>query len=234
MNERKKKDQSSPVRRRRIGTAKKDGLFIPTAQVSMLTAGALAIAAFVFWGGYMVGKKHIMEQVVAQVEADSFADQLYSSMCSLYTEYHDNSQMLLAFNDADEEDEESEAEKNREQAEELEAEETAADESDMAGDSFVQYGSGVIDGLAKAESTVYVGQLLSYHVRRYADTFIEKMAKKNIPLEVRTRTSVTASGEAKKWYQVVTKPYSDRQELELVVEQLSQEEKITGAQIIVC
>ena len=173
-------------------------------------------------------------------------------MCSLYEVNAEDEPMLLAANDEqdpsslklrpcpakplakhgrtgrrtrDEEDgdrgwDEPSTEEERERAQEMEEEEMAAEEADG---EFVQ-----------SESPTYVGQLLSYHVRKYADTFIEKMAKKNILLEVRLRKSVTAKGETKEWYQVVTKPYSDRRELELVVEQVSQEEKIAGAQIIVC
>ena len=188
MNERKKSRKTA-----------KDGLFVPARQVSMLAAGALTIAAVVFLGGYFIGKKHMMEHFVAQVEQDSFADQVYSSMYAMYD--HDVPT-----------------------SEEQEAEQTAAQEAD--GELVLS------DDLSPSEA--YVGQLLSYHVRKYADGFVQKMAKKNISLEMHTRNSVTASGDTKEWYQVVTKPYTDRGELEVVVEQLSREEKIKGAQIIVC
>lgn len=180
---------------------KKEGLFVPARQVSMLAAGALTIAAVVFMGGYFIGKKHMMEQFVAQAETDSFADQVYSSMCALYDADTGGEPMLLVSED------------EQEQEEPL----------------LVHNATDSVDS-----SHAYVGQLLSYHVRRYADSFVQKLAKKNILLEVRTRKSVTAGGEIKEWYQVVTKPYTDRHELEVVVEQLSQEEKIEGAHIIVC
>ncbi len=191
---------------------KKEGLFVPARQVNMLSAGALIIAAVVFMGGYFIGKKHMMEQFVAQVETDSFADQVYSSMCVLYDADTGGESMLLVAADRDP---------------------SSLDElrrtSDDEGEPLT-----VQNAKDSVNLPAYVGQLLSYHVRRYADSFVQKLAKKNIPLEVRTRKSVTASGEAKEWYQVVTKPYADRHELEVVVEQLSREEKIEGAHIIVC
>ena len=191
---------------------KKEGLFVPARQVNMLSAGALIIAAVVFMGGYFIGKKHMMEQFVAQVETDSFADQVYSSMCVLYDADTGGESMLLVAADRDP---------------------SSLDElrrtSDDEGEPLP-----VQNAKDSVNLPAYVGQLLSYHVRRYADVFVQKLAKKNIPLEVRIRKSVTANGEAKEWYQVVTKPYTDRHELEVVVEQLSREEKIEGAHIIVC
>lgn len=193
---------------------KKEGLFVPARQVSMLAAGALTIAAVLFMGGYFIGKKHMMEQFVAQAETDSFADQVYSSMCALYDADTGGESILLAVED--EQDPSSLDELRR-----------TSDEGEEP--LLVQNTKNSVDS-----SFTYVGQLLSYHVRRYADSFVQRLAKKNIPLEVRTRKSVTAGGEAKEWYQVVTKPYTDRHELEVVVEQLSREEKIEGAHIIVC
>ncbi len=183
----------------------KDGLFVPARQVSMLAASALAVAAVVFLGGYFIGKKHMMEHFVAQVEHDSFADQVYSSMYAMY------------------DDAPASEDQEREWAQEEEAGETADEQADS---------ELVLSDELSLEA--YVGQLLSYHVRKYADGFVQKMAKRNIPLEVRTRKSVTANGDAKEWYQVITKPYTNRGELEVVVEQLSREEKIKGAHIIVC
>jgi hypothetical protein len=208
---------------------KKEGLFVPARQVSMLVAGALMLVAIVFLGGYFVGKKHMMEQFVAQVETDSFADQVYASMCSLYEVHTDDELMLLATNEDSEEQSQwnSSDESKKKEREKIE-EEAGAVLTKASSEALV------LEGEAPSGSPAYVGQLLSYHVRQYADSFVQRVAKKNISLEVRTRKSVTACGEQKEWYQVVTKPYADRHELEVVVGQLSQEENIKGAHIIVC
>ena len=60
-----------------------DGLFIPNRQVSMLIAALMMVLFITFLGGYFFGKKYMVEQFVAKVEQDSFADQIYSSLCAL-------------------------------------------------------------------------------------------------------------------------------------------------------
>ena len=198
---------SDRKKKRKIET---DGLFIPGRQVSKLVVGGIAAACIVFMGGYFIGKKHTMEQLVANMEQDSFADQVYSSLCNLYE--YDAQAMVVAHQEATDQ-EMPVGESPLEEAQEQEAEETMEEQAD---------------------GPAYAAQLLSYHVRRHADDFVQKLAYKNIPLKVRARKSVTAGGEAKEWYQVVTKPYVDRDELQLVVDQVVREERIKGAQIITC
>lgn len=183
---------------------KKEGLALSARQTSMLVASVCMAAVLVFLGGYVVGKKQSFAQVIAQIEHDSLADQIYASVCSLYEAESDH---------------------------ELGAHHEYHDQ--LAGETSALK-CPVSTAQEKNEASLYVGQLLSYHIRPYADQFVQKMAKKNVPLEIRTRKSVATNGEVKEWYQVVTKPYEDRHELELVVEQVSQEEKITGAQIVMC
>lgn len=187
-----------------------EGLFIPTHQLSGSIVGALVVATILFVGGYVIGKKQAVDQLMVQVEHDVFADQIYSSLCSLYDADAFGEQVASAI-----------SEKQEKKGDDVP--ETSLDA--VAQDSVLS---------STTSATSYVGQLLSYHGRQQAEEFVRKCARKKVPLEVKTRKSVTASGKTRKWYQVVTKPYTDRHALEQVMEQIAYEENIKGAQIIAC
>ncbi len=212
----------------------KDGLFIPSRQVSILVVVALAIACIVFLGGYFIGKKHMMEQFVARIEQDSFADQVYSSLCDLYD--YDMEETSIASQPL----EEQQLVEHSLEEQQLDQERNQKDTqlvSNISADNETEQKQASVEELQSEQAVAapsYYAQLLSYHSKRYADIFVQKLMKKNIPVEVRTRKSVTARGESKPWYQVVTKPYTDREELQVLVDRVSREEKIKGACIKTC
>ncbi len=205
-----------------------DGLFIPSRQVTVMVAVAVVLAGVLFLGGYIVGKKHVMEQVVARMEQDSFADQVYSSLCELYD--YDMEEVIVA----DQECESIEDTAIEEVVQNEPAEPMPVVSNDLEMDAANEKTSTQIIPEQAAATISYRAQLLSYHVKKYADNFVAKLAKKGIPVEVKTRKSTTACGASKLWYQVVTGPYADRDELQKVVDRISQEEKIKGARIITC
>lgn len=54
------------------------------AHIARLGAGLLMMFFFIFIAGYYWGKKQAVEQLASQFTQDSFADKVYSSLCSLY------------------------------------------------------------------------------------------------------------------------------------------------------
>ena len=199
-----------------------EGLFIPVRHVTLLVVGAFSVICIVFFGGYFIGKKHVMEQLVAKLEQDSFADQVYSSLCELY-DYDDQQAVDTVADQTDCSQELSEEHVNEVLFSPLPVAETSSD---------------AFQGPAIAQSEVvlpqYFAQLIGYQSKRYADMFAKKMEKKNIPVLVKIRKSITARGKTKEWYQVITKQYTDWQELQAVVDRVSREEKIKDARIITC
>ena len=63
---------------------KKSGLFIPIRQATAYSSLAFCLLGVVFMAGYFFGKNHMVDQFVARIEEDSFADQISASLCSLY------------------------------------------------------------------------------------------------------------------------------------------------------
>ena len=61
----------------------KDGLFLTKQQLNRTIVLLLITSLFVFVGGYFWGQHTAAEQLLTMVERDSFADQVYYSMCSV-------------------------------------------------------------------------------------------------------------------------------------------------------
>ena len=62
----------------------KNKLELNQNHIQGIVACVLLGTFFIFMAGYYWGKKSAVEQLAGQFEHDSFADKIYSSMCSLY------------------------------------------------------------------------------------------------------------------------------------------------------
>ncbi len=102
------------------------------------------------------------------------------------------------------------------------------------------------DSLTKEESTPaqafetkriekkYYAQLIGFGTQQAAQRFVKKLAKKQIPVEIVKHCSRTAQGKTINWYQVVTMPYEDKQQLLNLVDSVQKTEKIQDARIVAC
>lgn len=191
---------------------KKNGLFIPTRQVTAYTSLALSLLGVVFMAGYFFGKKHMVDQFVAKIEQDSFADQISASLCSLYDQ--ELEPMVVA-----QLDEEISPESLSTLPEEQipvalnKQEESVPDEALLGG---------------------HYAQLIGYGTQKAADKFAHNLQKKGIPALVKTRKSQTAQGKQSIWYQVVTEPFTDKNALEQLAQRVAKDENIQGIQIVSC
>ncbi len=83
-------------------------------------------------------------------------------------------------------------------------------------------------------SNRYYAQLIGFGTSRAAERFVKRLTQKDVIVQTKKRVSKTAKGRTIVWYQVVTPPYADKMELEMLVSQLSKEEKLKDVRIIVC
>ncbi len=63
---------------------KRDGLFVPNRQLAVFVAGGAILVFGSFMSGYFFGKKQVTDELMYKIEQESFADQVYSSLCGLY------------------------------------------------------------------------------------------------------------------------------------------------------
>jgi hypothetical protein len=200
----------------------KNGLFIPTRQVTAYVSLVVSVLFMVFISGYFLGKKQIVDQFVVKVEQDSFADQIYASICTLYDQNAESSEMRVQRdNNSFFESELSQKEVSPaiiSSLEQLDKEETSLMNNSVMEDS--------VSG--------YYAQLIGYGTKKAADAFVQKLQKKDIPVLIKNRKSKTAQGRIITWYQVVTTSFSDRGELELLTQRIARDEKVKGIQICSC
>lgn len=200
-----------------------DGLFIPSRQVSMLFTAFLTVLFITFLSGYFFGKKYMVEQFVAKVEQDSFADQIYSSLCAL-SNYEPDELRSLAVE---------------------EPLVTAAgdhDESEVKQDALEQTVEAMIEpalestAVSAVQSTdkQYYAQLIGYGTELAAKKFAYRLSQKAIPAVVKKRISTTPKGKKRTWFQVVTNAHSDRDMLEKLVDRIAKEERLKGIRIVTC
>ena len=183
---------------------KKDGLFVPSRQLGILFGGICIVLFGVLMSGYFLGKKQVMDELVYKLEQDSFADQLYSSSCLLYDQ---DAEQLQEKTDAD-------------QAEVAAAEEPPC-EDEL---SFNQ---------PEMQGPQYRAQLIGFGTRAAAEQFAHRV-NRYANVEIINRESTTAKGRSITWYQVVTSPFSDRNELQGTVDRITKQEKLKGVQITTC
>ncbi len=197
----------------------KKGLFIPSRQISAYTALFFVLIGVVFIAGYFFGKKQVVDQFVARVEQESFADHIYSSMCALYDQGEKPTTELI-------------------QRESFSEDLTIAAEVEPEAVNIIERGETAFKELAKdvnhTQEQQFYAQLIGYGTQKAATHFAQKLQKKGICSFVKVRKSKSAQGKQTTWYQVVTAPFDDRKLLDQLTQQIAREEKIQGIRIVAC
>lgn len=194
------------------------GLFIPSRQLSFIIAGLLFFSFFIFMTGYFLGKKNVVEQFSEQIKQEAFTDQVYASVVAQMTEINlpENQTGLIA--EADIENSSTTVE--------------IVHNDDIPHADEIHFDD--VDHKELLESTQYYAQLIGFGTEKAAYLFVKKLAEKGIETEVKKRTSKTAKGRISYWYQVVTINHADKDALIALVDRITKEENIKGAQIRTC
>lgn len=193
-------------------------------QASLLLAAGLLVLFFSFITGYFWGKRNAISQFCMSVEQSSFADRIYTSMCELSeTELPTTQDTVAASEPA------IETAVAADDALDEHVEPAASISQDLNGQQAV---TGVAVAHTDAEAGVaYHAQLIGYGSQQQAEKFVQKLRKKNVDAHVDTKISKSAKGKTRSWYQVVTKDFVSKNELEALVARISKEEKLSGVRI---
>ena len=183
------------------------GLFVPNRQLSIIVALLLFFAFSIFMTGYFLGKKKAVEQFSEKIEQDAFADNIYTTILATTQDEQLVTDTLLVTNRDD----------NVATSPLIHNEVTAKQED-----------------VVVEQNHHYYAQLIGFGTEKAAQLFVQKLAKKGIETEVKKHVSKTAKGNVSYWYQVVTAPYRNKDDLSVVVERLTKEENIKGACIRIC
>ncbi len=79
--------------------------------------------------------------------------------------------------------------------------------------------------------TQFVAQLIGYGTEQQAQVYLKTLEKRCISAQVVARTSISARGKKRVWYQVVTTPLP-YEETKRIVERLAIEDRLAGVAII--
>lgn len=85
---------------------------------------------------------------------------------------------------------------------------------------------------SESDEQSYYAQLIGFGYEQNAQIFKQKLMKKNITVQVNAIQSKNVRGVTKNWYQVTTNNYKNKEELQLLVDRISKEEKLNGVKIL--
>ena len=223
----KKRHEDACQSREQCACKSTEGLFVPNRQLSLIVSSIILINFCVFIGGYFLGQKKSVERFVNKVEQDSFADQIYSSMCAIgETVVETENDVASESSDGDEA-----IKRNEETRMQVASEESISETSDRQdANPPVQ----VVKNLTETPTVEHYAQLIGFGSARSAQLFVERLQKRDMPVFVKKRQSRTAKGRLISWYQVVTEKFTDKAELLSVVNKLKHEEKLNDVRIITC
>lgn len=204
LNDNDNNDKSSPKK------AGGEGLFVSNRQLSFVVAGNIILLFTTFILGYFWGQKYAVEHFVDKMHNGSFADQIYSSLFSLQegSSIPGNSVQSPIMADTEQP--------------------ICKEESDPQDTTITHFDNKPI------VSTNYYAQLIGFGTLKAANRFVNRLQKKDIPVEVKKRISKTVRGKTIAWYQVVTKKYTDKSVLEKLVAILKKDEKLKDPSIVIC
>jgi cell division septation protein DedD len=143
-----------------------------------------------------LGQKRAAQEFSYRADQESLADQIYSSMCVLY--------------DA-KDDEEAEGQED-EQLTETDAHEALAENLEPASQNAEEVS---VEPAAPAKQYRAVLSGFPASLVQDAKNMVARLTKKGYPVELVEHTSINKN-VTKKWYQVITKPYASREELEKI------------------
>lgn len=180
----------------------------------------------------------------SKLEQESFGDQIYSSMCSMCEtgDVEEGNEQEEASDSGEPQIQSDTIENKVEQSTEENSTEVASNDTayEVPATALVLLQAGTHGAAQKIEleedeqEAEYFAQLVGFGTAHAAQQFVQRLSRKEIPVMVRKRQSRTARGRFITWYQVVTEKYSDRAELDRLVQRLKKEEKLNDVQIVTC
>lgn len=205
---------------------------LTSRQTSLVLAISFLLIGSSFLAGYFWGKRSVVLQFAQKVDQDSFADQIYASLCALY-DYEPEEDEKVSNNEA------IQPEEVMPMAAMVTAQQetniaTASPQPSVAQSTENSCDDPVESITADQQETISkcYAELVGFGSERSASLFANKLVEKGYSVAVKKRSSVTAQHKKVAWFQVVTQPYQNKDSLQEVVDRIAQEEKLKGIRIV--
>lgn len=190
-----------------------NGVFIQNRHMSIAVASGFLLLFFAFATGYFWGKKTAGEQFVADMQAQSFADQLYTTLCDNAIDDQEcdvaNAAPLVT---------EEQLTVSDENAQETSPKQTLIPTDQVPTEQI--------------NAPQYYAQLIGFGSALAAEKFQKKLAAHGIEVIIVKRESKTAKKKIITWYQAVTPSFSNKQKLEELVAQIKKQERLGDIKIL--
>ncbi len=191
--------------------SERDIIYITKKQASVAVVTLAIFCLLIFMLGYFWGKQSVVDGLGQRITQESIHDQI------------DYSSMIQSISDRTREDENGSSE------------ETSVAQDDSVVSSAHDVGKDSDDAAKDAVSKnkkKYSAILIGFGTKQGASDFVRRLQKHDISVQVRTRTSKSASGKTKRaWYQVVTNVYDSKDELDNVVNRIKKFERLKSSDI---
>jgi hypothetical protein len=196
-------------------------LVITRRQVGYLTAGTLVVSFFVFMAGYFLGHAKASNRLCAQVEQESFSDAIGHSLTTQFGAMSGSQEDTCS----DVSPDESLACLDPVQQEDQHDAPVMAQVEQIEAKPLVTKSTTLVPG-RKHQALLFGGS------KNDVQAFVSNMATLGFPVESRRRVSSTKKGTKRVWFQAVTTPMEDRQQVASIAEQIKKRGRLKDVRII--
>lgn len=193
-------------------TQKTNDMHIKQNQISYIMSFSVMLFFLFFMAGFYWGRRTALKYVLNQFESDSLADKLSYAFYTLQ----------------DVQDLECSESEDSEQAI---AEESLTDNNQKAeiSEGSATHSSEIAEEpVSDSQIKLYRAYLVGFGTEKIAQKNLNYMQSCGLDVELLTRSSKTPKGRIIKWYQIVTKPLADMQELQDIVEKAKKAVKLNN------
>ena len=217
-----------------------DQLVFDSKQTAWIFSAFLLVLFFVFMVGYFLGRHQAVEQFSHALDQESISDKIYSSLYASYEgktgiEIPDAEKIESDKPDSNSVDEAITHEKpltaKREPA--AESVPNSALHNDVNAENKPTQAAVADETIKKTpQPSAYYAPLIGFGSQKSALTYVNRLMENGFPVELKLRSSKTAKGRVIRWYQIVTKPFASRNELEKIIATLEKKEHLTNVKIV--
>ena len=216
-----------------------NGIYVTKKEASVFAAIMIVLGLLIFIGGYFWGKQSVIEGFTQKATQESFNDQVD---CLLTMQMFAEKNGAVDSGEADEES--TRILELKEPAPAIKSSEISSSHTTIAEQGTLHQEDKEL--LKKETSPAVIGKkgsvpeekkshyavLAGFGKRASASALLGRLKKKNIDVDVKRKASRSASGKTtRNWYQVVTKPYNSKQEVQDVVDRILSLEKIKRSDV---
>jgi hypothetical protein len=200
-----------------------NGINITKKQASITAALLVFLTILIFIAGYFWGKQSMLEEFTQKTSQESFNDQVdYLLTMQSFTAKHgplpeptegqEKIDIQKALDNIPDALEENDKEKEEEVAKPVEKNSLQKNKKETKSEEVK---------IQQAPQGKHFAALAGFGKKSSAEGMIQRLKKYKIDLELKTKVSKSASAKGTRtWYQVVTKNYSDKDELQRLVDRI--------------